>query len=80
MMYVGTAIVSRKLAPDGPMRRAEFTNIFNRTQMNNPVSGTATQAQTRNPAGLPNSGFGFISTASVAANPRQGQIVARVAF
>jgi len=61
--------------------RAEFTNIFNRTEMNNPVTGTATQAQSLNPVTkLPASGFGFISTANTAAPPRQGLIVARFQF
>jgi len=42
--------------------RAEFTNIFNRTEMANPSSTNAGAAQTRTPAGQPNAGFGWINT------------------
>jgi hypothetical protein len=60
--------------------RMEFTNIFNRTEMQIPTSSSATQAQTRNAAGLPTSGFGFIPTSSTFSPPRQGQIVGRFQF
>ncbi|HEY7337801.1 MAG TPA: TonB-dependent receptor [Bryobacteraceae bacterium] len=60
--------------------RAEFTNIFNRTEMNNPTSTNILATQTRNNAGQTTAGFGFINTASVALPPRQGTIVARFRF
>jgi hypothetical protein len=60
--------------------RAEFTNIFNRTEMNSPTSTNALDTQTKNGAGQTTAGFGFISTASVASSPRQGSIVARIRF
>src|SRR6202023_1761506 len=52
--------------------RAEFTNVFNRTQMGSPSSGNPFSTQTRNSAGQPTAGFGWINTTSVAAPPRQG--------
>ena len=60
--------------------RGEFTNIFNRTEMNNPTSTNALATQTRNAAGLTTAGFGWISTATVASPPRAGQLVARFTF
>jgi hypothetical protein len=75
--------------------RAEFTNIFNRTYLNNPtVSGVGISPQTAPVCVLPSgangscsqpglpivSGFGSISTASTAYPPRVGQIVARFQF
>ncbi len=59
--------------------RAEFSNIFNRAQAPNPT--TAITTQTRNAAGAPTAGFGFVNTSTVGATtPRQGTIVARVTF
>jgi hypothetical protein len=59
--------------------RAEFSNIFNRAQAPNPSTALATQ--TRNAAGAPTAGFGFVNTSTVAAtSPRQGTIVARITF
>ena len=60
--------------------RAEFTNVFNRTQMGNPTSGNAGAAQTTNAAGKTTAGFGWINTANVAAPARAGTIVARFQF
>jgi hypothetical protein len=75
--------------------RAEFTNIFNRTYLNNPtISGTGISPETAptcvlpsgangtcNQPGLPIvSGFGSISTATTMYPPRVGQIVARFQF
>ncbi len=60
--------------------RAEFFNVFNRTYLNNPTSNNALQAQARNAAGVPTSGFGRIDSGSVANAPRNGQIVARFTF
>jgi hypothetical protein len=60
--------------------RAEFFNIFNRTFLNNPSSGNAQALQVRNSVGVPTSGFGYISSGSVASANRTGQIVARIMF
>jgi hypothetical protein len=64
--------------------RLEFTNVFNRTFMNNPTSTNPQQVPTRVNNNDPNSattgGFGFIDTTSVNQPPRQGQIVARFEF
>jgi hypothetical protein len=76
--------------------RAEFTNIFNRTGLNEPSFSNAFATQTRNPAGQTTGGFGWVSTAAVlgaASNPaaastasfatplpRQGTIVVRLQF
>ena len=60
--------------------RADFQNVFNRTFPGNPASTNAKATQSRNTAGLPISGFGWINTASVAAMARQGMIVARLHF
>jgi hypothetical protein len=59
--------------------RAEFTNIMNRAQMPNP--GTTLTTQTRNAAGVPTAGFGFVNTGTVGATtPRQGTLVGRFTF
>jgi hypothetical protein len=73
--------------------RAEFTNIFNRTEANNPTSTNGLATQTcANAAGaaVPCSGayfrttggFGYINTAPTATTiaPRSGQLVARFQF
>jgi hypothetical protein len=60
--------------------RAEFTNIFNRTEVNSPSSTNAASAPLQNAAGLYASGFGSINTATVASLPRQVQRVARSRF
>jgi hypothetical protein len=67
--------------------RADFINIFNRTRLNQPVSTNALATQTRNAAGQPTAGFGWISTAFGATGPsnvtqfqRTGTLVARVTF
>jgi hypothetical protein len=67
--------------------RADFNNIFNRTQMSNPTSGGTTTAPTNAKAtpsydknGKPTSGFGYINTGAVYAQPRNGIIVARIQF
>ena len=75
------------------MVRAEFSNIFNRTEMNDPGGANPTAAVTCS-AGASNSpiclnsdtrgtltgGFGFISTSTVASPPRTGTLVARFTF
>jgi len=64
--------------------RAEFTNIFNRTEVNNPTSSNAflTQARVNNadPTSQTTGGFGYINTSTTASLPRQGSIVARIVF
>jgi hypothetical protein len=60
--------------------RAEFSNIFNRTEMNAPMSTNILATQTKNAAGQTTAGFGYINTSSVALPPRQGTIVARFRF
>ncbi len=60
--------------------RAEFTNIFNRAEPNNPSSSNALAAQTTNAAGQTTAGFGYINTTTVFSAPRQGQLVARFQF
>jgi hypothetical protein len=60
--------------------RAEFTNIFNRTEVVNPTATNAKAPSAVNGQGLYTGGFGFINTASTAAAPRQGTLIARFRF
>jgi hypothetical protein len=60
--------------------RAEFFNVFNRTEFNNPDSTNALLSPNRNAAGVPTSGFGRINPGSLYSSPRTGQIVARFQF
>jgi TonB dependent receptor len=76
--------------------RAEFTNIFNRTQIGNPVTSNPAGGLTRNPSGYLTGGFGVINLVeavnvapSTTANgvvgalyaaPRQGTLIARFTF
>jgi hypothetical protein len=62
--------------------RIEFTNIFNRTEINDPVATNPQAQQTVSPAtGQTTAGFGFINTLGTTFGmPRQGQIVARLKF
>jgi hypothetical protein len=60
--------------------RAEFTNIFNRTEMSNPTVTNPLATQTRNASGQTTAGFGFINNGTTFAPPRQGQLVARFQF
>jgi hypothetical protein len=77
------------------MVRAEFTNIFNRTYLNNPaISGTGISPQTAPTCKLASgangacsqpglqivSGFGAINTSTVLYPQRTGQLVARFEF
>ena len=59
--------------------RAEFTNIFNRTEVNNPTSTNALATQTR-ANGQTTAGFGYINNGTTFSAPRQGQLVARIQF
>jgi hypothetical protein len=75
--------------------RAEFTNIFNRTYLNDPtVNGTGISPQASPVCKLPNgtngscsqpglqivSGFGSINTSTLRYPPRTGQLVAQFRF
>ena len=60
--------------------RAEFNNVFNRTEVASPTSTNIAAAQTKNAAGQTTAGFGWINTTSLASMPRQGSIVARFRF
>jgi hypothetical protein len=60
--------------------RAEFFNIFNRTEIASPTSTNELATPTRNAAGVPTGGFGYISLSSLYSNPRTGQLVARFQF
>jgi hypothetical protein len=60
--------------------RAEFTNIFNRTEVNNPTATNAFATPTKNNAGQNTAGFGWINTSTTFATPRQGTLIARITF
>jgi hypothetical protein len=70
--------------------RAEFVNIFNRTQVNTPSTTSPQTAPTcitasgaTGPCAAGEtvvSGFGYINTSTTAQVPRQGQIVAKISF
>jgi hypothetical protein len=71
--------------------RAEFTNIFNRTQIGNPITTNPAGLLTHNSAGQLTGGFGTINLTeptNVAPSfpgalqnaPRQGTVVARFTF
>ncbi len=74
--------------------RAEFTNIFNRTYLNNPaINGVGISPQTAPVCKLPSggngacsagelivSGFGAINTSTLYGQPRSGQLVAQFVF
>jgi hypothetical protein len=60
--------------------RTEFTNIFNRTEMNNPTVTNPAATQTRNSAGQTTAGWGYINTGTTFSAPRSGQLIARFQF
>jgi len=60
--------------------RGEFTNIFNRTEINNPTATNALATPITTPTGQTTAGFGYVSTGTVFAAPRQGQLIARFQF
>jgi len=64
--------------------RGEFTNIFNRTYLNNPANTASANPQAaascKAAGGSNGSCFGTINTSTVAFPPRTGQIVARFEF
>jgi hypothetical protein len=76
--------------------RAEFTNVFNRTSLGNPITTNPGSAPAKNAQGQYVSGFGIINLVSVAGSvpstpsngapgqlgiiPRQGTLIARFTF
>jgi hypothetical protein len=60
--------------------RGEFFNVFNRTEVNNPTQANAAATPVVSASGQTTSGFGYINTGSLFANPRSGQIVVRFTF
>jgi hypothetical protein len=59
--------------------RAEFTNIFNRTEMSNPTATNPLATQTT-VNGQTTSGFGYINNGTTFGLPRQGQLIGRFQF
>ncbi len=59
--------------------RAEFTNIFNRTEYASPASGNATAQQVAGMNGA-GSGFGYVNSLTTLQPPRSGQLVVRFTF
>ena len=67
----------------GLLIRADFSNVFNRTYLNNPTATGYTTAQSRKADGANADGFGYINLATTGTQfdqPRNGTIVARVTF
>lgn len=66
------------------MVRVDFSNVFNRTYLNNPSNAGYLNAQSKNPAtGLNSGGFGYINLATTGTQfgqPRNGTLVARFTF
>ena len=60
--------------------RAEFSNIFNRTEMNNPTVTNPLATQTTTATGQTTAGYGYINNGTTFSAPRAGQIVARFQF
>ncbi|HMF78704.1 MAG TPA: TonB-dependent receptor [Bryobacteraceae bacterium] len=60
--------------------RAELFNLFNRTYLSNPSTLAPTNPQAFNSAGVPTSGWGYINSTTLYAQPRNGQLVARFTF
>ncbi len=60
--------------------RAEFYNVFNRTEMGTPTSTNSLATQTVGSNGLTSGGFGWINYTSLAVQPRNGQLLLRFNF
>ena len=61
--------------------RAEFYNVFNRTEMGNPTSSNSLATQTvSSTTGLTTAGFGWINYTSLGSQPRNGQLLLRFNF
>ena len=67
----------------GLMVRVDFSNVFNRTQLNNPTATGYATAQSRKADGTNSGGFGYINLATTGTQfgqPRNGTLVARFTF
>jgi hypothetical protein len=65
------------------MVRVDFSNVFNRTQLNNPTATGYATAQSRKADGTNSGGFGYINLATTGTQngqPRNGTVVARLTF
>jgi len=60
--------------------RAEFTNVFNRTEMSDPIATNPLATASQNNLGQYTAGFGYINVGKTYSAPRQGQLVARLQF
>jgi hypothetical protein len=60
--------------------RAEFINVFNRTEVNNPTVTNPLATQTSSSTGQTTAGYGYLNTGTVFSAPRAGQLVARFQF
>jgi hypothetical protein len=61
--------------------RAEFTNIFNRTEQSNPTATNPLATPATNLiTGQTTAGFGYINNGTTFSPPRQGQLIARFQF
>jgi hypothetical protein len=60
--------------------RAEFTNIFNRTEFNNPTVTNPLATPTTSGTGQTTAGYGYINNGTTFSAPRQGQLIARFQF
>src|SRR5581483_8936340 len=66
------------------MVRVDFSNVFNRTYLNNPTATGYANPQSKNPVtGLNTGGFGYINLATTGTQlgqPRNGTAVLRLTF
>ena len=60
--------------------RAEFSNIFNRTEPGNPSGLTYTATPSKDAQGRQTAGFGFMNYTTPFSDPRTGQLVGRFQF
>jgi len=60
--------------------RAEFQNLLNRTEVNNPTVTNPQAQQTVSTTGMTTGGFGYINNTTLAVPPRIGTLVARFQF
>jgi len=64
--------------------RAEFQNVFNRRDMEDPYYLNAKATQVRGDDGedeeVPKSGFGYVNFKNTASNPRNGQVIIKLLF
>jgi hypothetical protein len=62
--------------------RVQFSNIFNRAPMADPVSSNAAQTQVRDKDGETSSGFGYINPTALPSSmrPREGLAIVKLKF